>query len=1068
MRQLLLRICLICCLSSFSQNFYPPVVNYSIKDYGKDRNPENYCAIQDHRGVMYFGNSHGVLEFDGESWNFVQVGYGSFVRSLAVDSNGVIYAGAYGDFGFLSPDNTGQLTFHSLIDQLPEEDQFFGNVWRIHSTSTTVYFQSEEALFVYDTESGELKTIYPDDSFHTSFLLGTDLYLRERQKGIVRLEGDELNVLGGTEIFADYGVFGVHELEDDSLLIITQELGIYKWHNGAIRQLPDPNETPLETLGIFGSILLSDGNLALNTFTNGLIIVDQKGAINRRIDRVTGIRSDVVQHVFQDRDLNLWLSLGNGISKVNYHSPLSYFDEKAGVEGNVDAITRFKGQIFVGTSYGLFVQDLTIYGARKFRNTEVIKEQVWDFCEVNGTLYIGAGSGIYKTTDGISFDQVNYQNTNIILYRNWDKVFITGGAHGIVIYDSNFNELWAYRDNFPTFLGGAINPSNENEIWLGTTKAGVYRIVGLDTTAGFKIDAYGMEAGLLDDLGKPMIYEDSLIFGAKDGLFSFINEDQMKIELQDQLTEEELEDPAFYMGIFDHYVLKDSVFNGQFLLLEKGKDRTWYCNEFKIGYYDHNTGEFRNRPFWGIDYGRINEFYLEDDGVLWIGAAEGLIRYEKNDLKLYESQFYSLIRKVNLSKGETLFNGVYVDDSGQFTMAQNPNKIPEIIYKQNDVEFSFSAPYFEDEHQPEYRFILEGLDENWSDWKVKSEANYNNLHEGEYAFKVEARNVYGQISEQAVYRFVILPPWYRTSWAYILYVIAFGLVLFAGVKISSKRLKAKNQWLEGIVEERTKEISQKNIVLEHQKQEIEDSINYAQRIQQAILPLEDEMKKWIPDSFVLFRPKDIVSGDFYWFLERDGKLVFICADCTGHGVPGAFMSMIGSDRLNNIVSENKITSPALILSELNRAIKKSLKQDGQKDSTKDGMDAAICTVDLVNKKLYYAGANRPLWILNKGEFQEIKATKVAVAGFTPDDQVYEEHEIELTEDLKFYMTTDGYADQFGGTRNKKYKVKNMKAFIIENAGKSFAEQRELLEKELLAWMGDFEQVDDVCVIGFQI
>jgi serine phosphatase RsbU (regulator of sigma subunit) len=153
-----------------------------------------------------------------------------------------------------------------------------------------------------------------------------------------------------------------------------------------------------------------------------------------------------------------------------------------------------------------------------------------------------------------------------------------------------------------------------------------------------------------------------------------------------------------------------------------------------------------------------------------------------------------------------------------------------------------------------------------------------------------------------------------------------------GIKISSKRLKAQNVRLEGIVEERTKEVSQKNIVLQRQKQEIQDSINYAQRIQQAILPLEDEMKKWIPKSFVLFRPKDIVSGDFYWFIERENKLVFICADCTGHGVPGAFMSMIGSDRLNNIVSENKITSPGEILSALNRAIKKIVKTRWTKES----------------------------------------------------------------------------------------------------------------------------------------
>jgi len=737
-----------------------------------------------------------------------------------------------------------------------------------------------------------------------------------------------------------------------------------------------------------------------------------------------------------------------------------------GVEGNVEAIIRYQNKVYVGTSDGLFVQDTTLFGARKFRNTNIVQDNVWDLCIVGNDLFIGSGNGMFKITSGSQVSRITYTNTNTICFRPEKKEFIVGGAKGIFIYDQNFNEQWSFQSNFSTFLGAEIDPLDQNIIWLGTSKSGTFRIT--DIGNDYQLDQYGVDAGLLDDLGKPIIYEDSLIFGAKDGLFHFIDEEQMKKDLGHQLTEEQLEDPFFYQGIFDLYTLKDSIFSGQLLLLEKGEDRTWYCNEFKVGYYDHVKKVFKNKPFWGIDYGRINEFYLENNGVLWIGAAEGLIRYEKNDYKAYESSFFALIREVRLTKGDTLFSGIYTSNDSTVQINQNPDNIHGIVYAQNDIEFSFSAPYFEDEHQPEYRYILEGYDENWLDWRMKSEANYNNLHEGEYTFKVEARNIYGQISEQASYRFVILPPWYRTGWAYFLYGILFILIFFISLRISSKRLKAKNIWLEGVVEERTMEISKKNIVLEHQKQEIEDSINYAQRIQEAILPLDSEMKKWIPDSFVLFRPKDIVSGDFYWFLEKDTKLVFICADCTGHGVPGAFMSMIGSDRLNNIVSENKMTSPGKILSELNKAIKKSLKQDGQKNSTRDGMDAAICTVDLAKNEVMYAGANRPLWIVKGEELKEIKATKVAVAGFTPDDQIFEEHVIPLEEGLKFYMTSDGYADQFGGEKNKKFKVKTLKKLIVQNSNKPFDVQRDLLEEELYKWMGNFEQIDDVCVIGFKI
>jgi len=436
-----------------------------------------------------------------------------------------------------------------------------------------------------------------------------------------------------------------------------------------------------------------------------------------------------------------------------------------------------------------------------------------------------------------------------------------------------------------------------------------------------------------------------------------------------------------------------------------------------------------------------------------------LIRYEENSRKNYTSTFESLIRSVQVGRDSLIYYGANNDSTVE---------APILEYVNNDVLFTFAAPYFEDNHQPQFSYLLEGHDEVWSDWSDKTEANFTNLSEGQYTFKVKARNIYGVVSEEANFTFEILPPWYRTTWAYILYGLIVIVLFFIGFKIFSARLKQKNIWLEGVVAERTKEISEKNEVLKLQKEEIEDSINYAQRIQEALLPLEQEMKKWVPQSFVLFKPKDIVSGDFYWFTEIDNRLVFVCADCTGHGVPGAFMSMIGSDRLNIIVQERKITNPGLILSELNIAIKRSLKQDGQKDSTKDGMDAAICTIDLNTNELLYAGANRPLWIVQNDDLREIKATKVAVAGFTPDDQVFEEHIIPLSNDLKFYMSSDGYADQFGGIKGKKLKVKTMKQLILDHCNSDFTTQKEVLHDRLVEWMGDHEQIDDVCVVGFQM
>jgi serine phosphatase RsbU (regulator of sigma subunit) len=390
----------------------------------------------------------------------------------------------------------------------------------------------------------------------------------------------------------------------------------------------------------------------------------------------------------------------------------------------------------------------------------------------------------------------------------------------------------------------------------------------------------------------------------------------------------------------------------------------------------------------------------------------------------------------------------------------------------NFIRFIYSAPYFED-HQPiEYSYKLKGYSDSWSEWSEKTEKDFSNLQEGEYTFIVKARNVYRQEAKAAKIHFSILTPWYRSATAYTAYVLLFIIIIYFAIVISSYRLKQQNKKLESAVKERTKEIEEKNNRLEdqkteilHQKTEIEDSINYAQRIQKAILPLKEEMTKHLTDSFIMFWPKDVVSGDFYWFYQHGDESIIVCADCTGHGVPGAFMSMIGVDKLNVCVGEKGITSPDKILSFLNEGIKTSLRQDDSKKATRDGMDASIITINQKKKTIKYAGANRPLWFIKEGELHEIKATKVAVGGFTPFDQIFDLHELKIDQTTSFYMTSDGYADQFGGPNDKKFKVKAMKTLFLENHEKPMTEQQDIVENEMKSWAEGYEQVDDICVIG---
>jgi serine phosphatase RsbU (regulator of sigma subunit)/ligand-binding sensor domain-containing protein len=1065
-------------LSVISQDYYPPIVNYSPQDYKVEKfnedgtpykmNPENYAIIQDDRGVMYFGNSNGVLEYDGETWDFIEVSLGSYVYSLAKDSNGVIYVGSNNDFGFLKSDSIGELKYQSLSTDLPEDDQYFSNILAIYSNKTDVYFQAQESVFIYNLKNKKVKTILPEESFHTSFLVDGQFYVRERTKGIEKWNNDtqKLELLKGTEhIFKTYGCFGIFKSNDsDSLFIITQEKGLYKYNNDSLVQIINPDNNHINPLKIFNSIKLSDNNYVLSTFSSGVYIINEKGEILKQINKRTGLRSEDVKSMFEDSEQNLWLGLGNGIAKVNYYSPLSFFNEKSGIEGDVMAFTRFEGLLYVGTSNGLFVQDTTAKRLNEFINIPTIKNQIWDFEVYNNKLYIASTEGIWDLEDN-TFRKLTHFNTNKILFVPSKNVFITAGTGGLKIWTNNFQKITDFPLQLTTVLGLVQDPQELNTFWVGTAHSGAIRV---RDTSEYEIDQYDELDGLQPDLLiKPMIFQNQVIFGNSQGLLTFVHEDEVIKELDEEFKD----DPDFYRGYFDYFTFYDSAFTAEILLIQEDSLKTWFTADQKLAYYDKKNKQFINRPFWGINYGRINQFYLEDDGVLWVGCTDGLIRYKENKRKKYNTSFSSLIRKVVIDNDSTIFYGGNYQDS---------NHIPVIKYIFNDVKFNFSAPYFEDEHRPEYSYMLEGKDEIWTNWSQNNSANYTNLHEGDYTFKVKAKNIYNQISRETFFKFTILPPWYRTFFAYTVYVLIFLFLIFLSIKISSKRLKTKNEQLEAIVVERTKEISEKNKDLEfknemisEQKREIEDSINYAKRIQDAILPLKEEMRKHLPKSFVLFKPKDIVSGDFYWFSKHNNKLIIVCADCTGHGVPGAFMSMIGSDRLNIIVNERHETSPGQILSNLNQAIKTTLKQEGDnKDSTKDGMDAAICTVDLDTNQLIYAGANRPLWIINNGELEEIKATKVAVAGFTPDNQVYDEHIINLKSGLKFYMSSDGYADQFGGIKGKKYKVKAMKNFILNIFNKPYKEQSDALNKEIYNWMhaGEIplEQVDDICVIGFEV
>lgn len=258
---------------------------------------------------------------------------------------------------------------------------------------------------------------------------------------------------------------------------------------------------------------------------------------------------------------------------------------------------------------------------------------------------------------------------------------------------------------------------------------------------------------------------------------------------------------------------------------------------------------------------------------------------------------------------------------------------------------------------------------------------------------------------------------------------------------------------------------QKRLVEEKNK-DITDSINYAKRIQEAILPAKELKYKLFPEAFVLFQPRDIVSGDFYWFAEKNEKKIIAAADCTGHGVPGAFMSMIGNAFLNEIINANGVTSPAEILDQLRTQVISALKQNNEEN--KDGMDISILSFDDKAMTVEYAGANNPMWLIRNGELTEFKADKQPIGFYTGRQNSFTNHKIELQKNDSVYIFTDGYADQFGGEKGKKFKYKKLQDLLVEIQKETMTEQENILRKKMTEWKGNLEQVDDILIIGVRV
>ncbi len=1077
----------------YSQNQKFNINYYSARDYGKGLEATNQSCVQDKMGILYFGNAGVIIKFDGVNWTQIPVKQQStWILSLAVSDNNYIYVGAQNEFGLLKPNSKGKLVYVSLSDKLSKEQKVFTKINRVLTWKNNVAFQSEEAVYLYS--NNKLTTILPETSFHLSFIINDELYIRQRNIGIMKLVNNKLQLIKGTEFYKNFGVFSILENSDKTkLIIMTREDGFWlfdcKTYNSTPILSSDCNL--LKQYEIYGAIKLSDGNIAINTLNNGIIITNEQLKILNKINHNNGLKDNGVLALMQDFQGNLWAGLNNGISQIQYSLPISSYSTESGILGNITSILRYNSKLFVGSTNGLFIQSETNNESLNLVPYHDFTKGVKKMCKAFDFLILGTQDGLFGIKNN-TIKKIDDTEVNAVYYSNYLKILFVAGKNSLIIYEysGSWKKLLEINEVSEEIIRfEEEQTSNGSIVWMGTALQGMIRLKYTSIT-NYKIDKFNSNDGLIDNAWTiPFKIDNKVVFSQRKGLMQFVNEESIIEQLPDSLKN----NPEFYKGYFDYYNFynqKERI-NLPFYLIEDAKNRFYVNLDGEIGYFDKtNLYSWVTQQFCLADIGKANVFFHDDDGICWIGGDDGLLRFDENKVKNYSIDFCSILNKVTCGLSDSIIYDGYSES--YYNKSNNFN----IDYKLNTVGFNFSAPFFEGTDKILYSYMLVGQDTSYSSWNSENHVLFTNLWEGNYIFKVRAKNAYGHISSESSFKFSILSPWYRKYWAYFIYLVVLIVIILIIVRLNSQRLIAKNKKLEKIILERTYEIHEKNIELQIQKEEILDSINYARRIQKAVLPDYELSLNGIGEHFIILKPKDIVSGDFYWTAKmginnNEHLKIFTVADCTGHGVPGAFMSMLCISLLNEVVLKEGIVRPDEILNKVRELIIQSLKQKGISGEQKDGMDICFCVYNNNTHELQYSGANNPLYIVRNKNKESIIYDKqleqndlmlYEIKGDAMPIAIYEKmkpftlHTVKMLDDDRIYLFSDGFADQFGGTKGKKFMYKNFKIALMETQSSEMENQKTLLDKQIEDWKACinsatnsfFEQVDDICVMGVKV
>ncbi len=1078
-----------------NKNGVPIITNY---EHSITKGSEqNWCITQDHRGIIYVGNNNkGILEYDGVEWRRIPVPRDPMITSMVTGEDGVVYVGADSEFGYLAPNPSGSIEYHSLSGDIDQEEDSFDEVWSTYNGHGKIYFCSFNLIFVYDPSEKSLDKIDLPENAYFSFLIEGSLYLSEWELGLMKYENGHFNLIHGGEFFINKLVTGLVKFDESNFLVGTYGYGLFQFDfiKGSIDETflhQELNEYFLR--GIITHIQAIEDGFAVTSINNGVVLLSREGEASEIITKKEDlIDEDATYAYYNDRLENtspLWITNYMGISKMEPSNPFRVLNESSGFEDFVTDIKSFNDRLYISTFNGLY------YKSSSPTATKFIPVKDTEGVAIRNLL-------IFKPSRNREFLIASSElKTYIIDQRN--QVSILGTL--IRNPPDNMADRAEYAGLF------AVQDPGDSELLY----TGINQIVGVRYHRGVWTEASRVNEFMEEMLTNKIIDKYGFLWTSSDNwvvridvnekndppkkFFQSANglpSDENNRVFLDPDTKEVLigtRDGFYRYNYFRDTIYRDTLHNlvlppGKNLIMSFYQDHDkdyWYSfeNEFSgwsevvACYGDSGLEVKHDRIFQRLAKTSTDIIYSSDKNEVWFGKSDKLYHFNKAFERNDSVPFHTLIRKVTLNTDSVLYYGTYYAQARQ----------PEIKYTFNNVGFSWAAPFFEEEEEITYSYKLEGFDKHWSAWAKPPFKEFTNLPHGSYRLQVKAQNIYGNESQTASYSFTILRPWYAHFLAYMVYLILGGLIVYLGIIINTRRLKQENLRLEGIIEERTMEIRK-------QKEELTDSIQYASRIQRALLPPEKLIDEQHIEHFILFKPRDIVSGDFYWIGSKNDRLLIVAADCTGHGVPGAFMSMLGMTFLDEIVIKSEVTSTNEIMDQLREHVITSLRQSDNIDrnTTKDGMDLAMISIDIPKGKFQFSGAYNPLYLvrklkrnekakLNKGEdldlprgwvhnsthlLMQIRADQMPI-GISEKTTPFTASTFK-DEGYNIYMFSDGFLDQFGGPRGKKFMSKNFKKLILELQSVALKDQGAAMDKVLRGWMGEISQIDDILVMGLRL